>query len=164
MKRREENEKGPDVIVPGPTGARRRTLLAKIHIASKDLGISDSDYRGLLAREFGVHSAADLSTDEMERLLGHFAARGWRPIRSNPRRASPAAGRPGKQAFALQARVREALSQLEDSDERRLHGLCEKICGSKDLASCRDIEKLRRVLAVLAGIRKSESNHGQTLH
>ena len=154
----------PGATVPGPAGIRRRTLLAKVHIATKDLGISESDYRGLLNREFGVHSAADLSTDEMERLLGHFAARGWRPMRGGPRKTSPASRRRRKQASALQARARKIFSQLEDSDERRLRGLCEKICGSKDLVSCWDIEKLRRILAVLTGIKKSESNQGKTLH
>ncbi len=164
MKTREESEERAGSTFPGPTAIRRRVLLAKIHIAAKELGISAADYRALLMGRFGVPSAADLSIEEMERFLEHFVGRGWRPSRRDPRRASLAARRRRRQAFALQARAREILSQLEDSDERRLQGLCEKICGSKDLASCRDIGKLRRILAVLAGIRKGESSCGNTIH
>jgi len=164
MKIREGSEQRGGSMVPGPTGTRRRALLAKIHIAAKELALSKVDYRALLMSEFGVPSAADLSTEEMERLLEHFIARGWRPTRWVAPSTVPS-GRQGRgQAFALQARARQILSQLEDNDERRLQGLCEKICGSKDLASCRDVGKLRRILAVLAGIREGESSPGQTLH
>ena len=164
MKTREESEERVGSMFPGPTGTRRRALLAKIHIAAKELGISAADYRALLMGRFGVPSAGNLSTREMERLLQHFVGRGWRPKGRSDRGASFAARRRRRQVFALQFRAREILSQLEDSDERRLQGLCEKICGSKDLASCRDIGKLRRILAVLAGIRKGESSCGNTIH
>ena len=156
MKTRQESDERMGSMVPGAAGARRRTLLAKVHIAAKELGLPPADYRALLMGRFGVPSAGDLSTRDMEKLLDHFVGCGWRP---EGRRASLAAMRK-RQIFALQARARQIFSQLEDRDERRLHGLCEKICGTNDLASCRDAAKLRRILAVLAGIKKRES----TLH
>jgi phage gp16-like protein len=44
---------------------QRRGLLAKVHIAKKELGLSDGIYREILAREFGVSTAAALSRQEM---------------------------------------------------------------------------------------------------
>jgi len=164
MRTREKSEQPAVGRSPVPERARRRARLAKIHIAAKELGISEEDYRALLADRFGVSSAARLSTDEMERLLEHFSGRGWRPKSRAEARAMLAARRKRQQVFALQSRAREILSRLEDGDERRLEGLCEKICGRRDLASCRDAEKLRRLLAVLEGIRKSESSAGHTVH
>jgi hypothetical protein len=149
---------------PPVRDARRRVLLAKIHIAVKELGMSDGEYRTLLRDRFGVSSAARLSTEEMETLLDRFVRRGWRPKGRAGGGAAPAARRRRRQVFALQSRARRILSQLDDGDERRLQGLCEKICGSGDLASCRDVKKLRRILAVLEGIRKSETGHAPTIH
>jgi hypothetical protein len=151
--------------LPSPDpGSRRRALLAKIHIAKKELRMSSPDYRALLMGGFGVPSATELPMKEMERLLEHFVRRGWRPKPRSDRVASLSVRRRRRQVFALQARAREILSQLEDRNERRLQGLCEKICGSRDLASCRDVGKLRRILAVLVGIRKRESSPASTLH
>jgi len=164
MKTREEREGRAGRAALGPTGSRRRALLAKVHIAKKELRMSAPDYRALLMGEFGVPSATELSTKEMERLLEHFVGRGWRPKVRNDRGPSSLVRRRRWQVFALQSRAREILSRLEDRDERRLQGVCEKICGTKDLASCRDIGKLRRILAVLDGIRKHEPSPGSTLH
>lgn len=164
MSRRADPGQAPTALPDPDPGSRRRALLAKIHIAKKELRISAPDYRALLMGEFGVPSATELSTREMERLLAHFVGRGWRPKVRSDRGASLAVRRRGRQIFALQARTRELHSQLEDEDERRLQGLCEKICGTKDLVSCRDIGKLRQILAVLEGIRKRESSPASTLH
>jgi hypothetical protein len=164
MRTREKSEEPAGGSSPVPERVRRRARLAMIHIAAKELGISEEDYRTLLADRFGVSSAARLSTDEMERLLEHFSGCGWRPKGRAERRAILAARRKRKQVVALQSRAREILTRLEDSDERRLEGLCEKICGRRDLSSCRDVEKLRRLLAVLGGIRESESSAGHTVH
>ncbi len=54
----------------------RRSLLAKVHIAKKDLGLDDAAYRAVLARH-GVESSKDLDTKGMEKLLLHFEKLGW---------------------------------------------------------------------------------------
>ncbi len=164
MKTREETEVRDTPTVPDSDRARRRALLAKVHIAARELRISPADYRALLMGEFGVPSASALSIGEIEILLEHFVGRGWRPEDRRNRRAHIAAMRRQKQIFALQARVRQIFSQLEDSDERRLQGLCEKICDTRDLTSCRDPGKLRRILAVLSSIKKRESSVSSSLH
>jgi len=58
----------------------RRGDLAKIHIAKKELELSDALYRGLLGILFGKRSAKDLSPEEVEELLIHFSSLGWRPV------------------------------------------------------------------------------------
>jgi len=52
---------------------------AKIHIAIKDLGLSDDDYRGILQFKFKVDSAKDLKPRQVTVLLNHFRAKGWKP-------------------------------------------------------------------------------------
>jgi len=63
----------------------RRSLLAKVHIAKKDLGLDDAAYRAILAR-FGVESSSRLDMKGLEKLLAHFEQLGWV---STPNQAKP---------------------------------------------------------------------------
>ncbi len=58
---------------------RRNNQLAKIHIAKKDLGLSDDDYRAVLWARCRVRSASQLDHAGRQHLLDHFKALGWRP-------------------------------------------------------------------------------------
>jgi hypothetical protein len=50
--------------------------LAKIHIAKKDLGLTDNDYRDLLSG-FGVSSSKELSYNDAEELIKLLKKLGW---------------------------------------------------------------------------------------
>lgn len=58
-----------------------RADLAKIHIAKKELGLSDEAYRDILHINFGVESAKDLLPKQVVALLNKFRALGWKPKR-----------------------------------------------------------------------------------
>lgn len=57
----------------------RQNMLAKVHLAKKELGLSDPDYRQVLRHNFGVESSAGLSDRELSDLLDHFKSKGWTP-------------------------------------------------------------------------------------
>lgn len=119
---------------------QRNGLLAKIHIAKKELGLDDQTYQGLLFHEFGVRSAAGLSIGQMERLVGIFNAWGWQSSRD-------------AQIKALQARALEIADRLENG-RKRLGGLVIKICRVDRLEWCQDPAKLGRLLAALGKIER----------
>jgi phage gp16-like protein len=54
-----------------------KAQLAKIHIAKKEQLLSDESYRDILAVNFKVDSAKDLSVRQAEQLLDFFRAKGW---------------------------------------------------------------------------------------
>ncbi|MDH4317916.1 MAG: regulatory protein GemA [Desulfobulbaceae bacterium] len=56
-----------------------RGSLAKIHIAKKDLGLSEEEYRDILQNRFGKQSSADLSQPQADQLIRHFQSLGWKP-------------------------------------------------------------------------------------
>ena len=58
-----------------------RQNLAKIHIAKKDLQLTDEQYRDLLHYHFQADSAATLNDRQCTVLLNHFRAKGWKPTR-----------------------------------------------------------------------------------
>lgn len=59
-----------------------RAALAKIHIAVKELGLTDEAYRDMLHVHFQVDSAKDLKPQQVIVLLNKFRAKGWRPKKS----------------------------------------------------------------------------------
>lgn len=83
-----------------PTEQRRRDL-AKIHIAAKDLHLTEDAYRTLLESVAGVTSAADLDADGRREVLACLRRLGWEP-RGGPRRRAHA-GPAGPQAAKIAA-------------------------------------------------------------
>ncbi|MBB4302327.1 phage gp16-like protein [Rhodobium orientis] len=53
--------------------------LAQIHIAKKDLGLEDDDYRAVLERVTGKTSSAVMTPGERGRVLDEFRRLGWTP-------------------------------------------------------------------------------------
>jgi hypothetical protein len=62
-----------------------RQLLAKIHIAKKELGLDEETYREILGSEFGVQTSKLLDNRQAVRLVNYFQAKGWVP-KSKPKK------------------------------------------------------------------------------
>jgi hypothetical protein len=71
------NQRQPLQVGPTPSGGPTRAELAKIHIAKRDLKLTDQLYRGVLNVLFGETSARDLSHKQIDELLDHFKSLGW---------------------------------------------------------------------------------------
>jgi len=119
----------------------RRALLAKVHIAKKDLCLDDALYRDILKTEFGVDSAKRLSNRELEQLVVRFETKGWR-AKSGSR----------TQIEALKERIGQELLHSQFT-ERRLRGLVRKICRVDDLRFCHNARLLKRLLVVIRRIK-----------
>ncbi len=57
-------------------------MLAKIHIARKELGLQEAEYRALLQRVAKVESAKDLSDKAAVAVIAEFKRLGWEPRES----------------------------------------------------------------------------------
>ena len=56
---------------------RRHKLLALVHIAIKEIPLSDDEYRDVIAY-WGVGSSADMSIPELEELVKYFESLGFK--------------------------------------------------------------------------------------
>ena len=53
--------------------------LAKIHIAKKELGLTDEIYRDILRNLTGQDSAARINDNQADKVLRLFISKGWKP-------------------------------------------------------------------------------------
>lgn len=56
-----------------------RKTLAKIHIAKKELNLSDTEYRQILKKCFGVETSKHLTQQQAEMLISIFVDMGYKP-------------------------------------------------------------------------------------
>lgn len=63
--------------------------LAKIHIAQKQLGIGDDNYRAILLSITGQESSSLLNQRQVDDVLAEFRRLGWEPTRTFRRSSKP---------------------------------------------------------------------------
>jgi len=122
----------------------RIRLLALVHVAAKALGLDDDLYRLVLREEFGVESSKQLTNAELVRLVERFAAKGF-ISRPRPKDTENA------QCEALRERIGQELLRT-DLDAVRYRKLVMKVCGVEKIEWCRDLNKLKRLAAILRSI------------
>jgi phage gp16-like protein len=64
----------------------RRALLARIHIARKEMALDEASYRAILLRVGKHESAAEIDDAALHRVLGEFKRLGWVPQRPAAKR------------------------------------------------------------------------------
>ena len=72
---------------PGPGG--RRALLARVHIARKEMGLGEDAYRALLLRVTGEESAGDATYAQLVKVLADMTRLGWKPKNATRRSEKP---------------------------------------------------------------------------
>ena len=135
---------------PNRLQQQRNGLLALVHIAKKELGLTDDEYHACITA-LGAGSAGALSIPELERLMKHFKKMGFvkKPAIKGPKRWKFDQG----QVTALQDRIRSTVQDMENG-EARMTGLVKAKCGVDDLRFCRDVKKLKQVLRILTLIKE----------
>lgn len=65
----------------------RKKLLARVHIAQKDMALDDGTYRALLERVTGARSSTNLTTSQLDQVIAEFKRLGWADAKGRPARA-----------------------------------------------------------------------------
>lgn len=114
----------------------RRALLAKVHLAKKDLRLDDDTYRDILERITGRRSSAQCSVGELEDLVAHFRAQGFVPKTIAGGRQDAAArrgSRPADHPVAKKARAMwislHQLGVVENASEQALEAFAKRQLG-----------------------------------
>lgn len=92
----------------GRTTNKRNSLLAKIHIAKKQLVLDDAIYRDMLWRLTGKRSCKQMSIKELNSVLRDCERLGFKPIKQHGRKPSVASHRK-----AILGKIEAILTDLE---------------------------------------------------
>lgn len=122
-----------------PASNLRASDLAKIHIAKKDLRLSDDDYQALLIAVCQVKSASQLDVAGRAKLLAHFHKLGWKPGKSAAAAGRPSAAAkarpsrptPSADAAPLVRRIRAQLISLGRLPDSYADGIARQMLGDK---------------------------------
>lgn len=122
---------------------KRQGLIAKIHIAKKELLSNDDDvYRHWVSEisKKRADSSKNLTDRELEALIRRFKAFGWKDRQSSKKRA-------------LQAAIlKTSKERLGESWLKRLQGLTNKVAGVEKVEWVKDIAQLERLLGIIRNI------------
>jgi phage gp16-like protein len=117
-------------------------VLAKVHVAKKQLALDDDTYRTMLRSVAGVDSAKDLTRETADRLLAHMERCGFQPKKTLNRRPRVAASR------AAQISKIEALLADAGRPWEYVIGMVKRICKVDAIEFC-DGEMLGKLIAAL---------------
>lgn len=114
---------------------RRRSLLAKVHIAKNQLRLSDDDYVAILIDVVGQDSAGKCSQAQLERLVRAFEAKGFKATARAPsRRGNPAiADHPAARKARAMWISLHLLKAIADPSERALEAFARRQLGCDKL-------------------------------
>ncbi len=113
----------------------RRAMLAKVHLAAKDLGLDDETRRDILERVTGHRSSADCTDAQLHAVIEEFKSKGFRPtlVKSMKSGAGPARAPAPKAAttpIAMKARAMwkslENLGAVRNGNEAALEAFAKR--------------------------------------
>jgi phage gp16-like protein len=131
------------------TDAARRSRLAKVHIAKKDLQLDDDDYRQILLDETGHSSASDCSAAELDRVIRRFEGRGWKATPKKSGASARATHPMAKKARALWISLYH-LGAVRSRDEKALEAFAKRQLGCERLVWAKQSDGFRLIEALKA--------------
>ncbi|NCP19044.1 MAG: regulatory protein GemA [Erythrobacter sp.] len=131
------------------TSSHRRSMIAKIHVARKQINLEEDDYRQMLFDVAGKDSAADCTEPELEAVIERLKSRGFTPF---PARGGNKAARHkvARKARALWISLYQ-LGAVRNPSEEALEAFakrqlgCERLNWAKQSDGYRLIEALKQM-------------------
>lgn len=130
-----------------PVSAHRRSMIGKVHVAKRELGLIEDDYRSILLHETGQTSLTTCSDAQISKLLDRLKSQGFKP-----KKAARAADHPGAgKARALWISLGQ-LGAIDNASEQALEAFTRRQMGCDRLqfANQRQIYKLVEALKAIA--------------
>ncbi len=140
----------------------RQSLLAKVHIAKKALGMDDDAYRDFLQTHTGKRSAGDLDMTALDRLLFQMKRLGFVPTKTKATGKRPTAPSKAMGRARILAKITAQLTTRE-LHWNYAHGMAKRMFGKEQVQWLADeqLYKLMQALQVDQNRRakKAEAQH-----
>ena len=136
--------------------APRNAMLAKVHIAKKELALDDDLYRETLALVTGKTSAAECSDAELGRVIAHFSNKGFHVKQSGDRVPGYAESKYGPKIRALWISGWN-LGIIHDRGDAAMEAFIQRQTG---IASMRWLKNSQDALKVIEALKKWLAREG----
>lgn len=134
----------------------RRALIAKVHVAKKEMNLLDDDYRAMLVRVTGHLSASECDVTQLRRMVEELKAKGFKPKPARGRSmrgaapATPAADHPSaKKARALWISLHH-LGAIHNPSEQALEAFARRQLGVERLQWANQAQSYKLIEALKA--------------
>lgn len=127
-----------------PVAPKKKALLAKIHIAKKDLCLDDGTYRDVLRRVTGKDSASKMLISELERVVYEFGNLGWKPSAKPKHGKKPKVSTDKPSRQAVMDKIEALLADME-LHWNYAHAMARGMHKKEKLEFCTD-EELHKVM------------------
>lgn len=138
-----------------PTSADvlRKTELAKIHLAKKQLALEDDEYRAIMLSVTGKQSAGELDWQGRKRLIDHFKKLGFKVVAKTAGRARPNVA-PNRQRLIgkIEAQLAEDKRPWAYAD-----AMAKRICKVDSIQFC----TTEQLLKIVAALNYDAKRHGR---
>lgn len=133
------------------TNKEKRTLIAKIHIAKKDLAMDDDTYRDVLVRVTGKNSCKKMTLNELKMVIKDLKRLGF-TVKTT---SKPEHGRKPTTTPEREAMLSKIGAMLADMGLHwhYVHGMAKNMFGV-DMVHWLDAEKMYKVVQALAVYQK----------
>lgn len=137
-----------------------KAWIIKIHLGKNQLGLSEEEYRTILAENFGVRSSKDLTDPEAERLVNVLFKKMGFEIK---RPAKPRHPAPTREVFYHKSSMKGLREEIAEYARRRfgpgwerpLGALAERIAGIERLEWIRNLYHLKEIKNALLKLESS---------
>jgi phage gp16-like protein len=128
----------------------RNSDLSRIHIAKKQLGLSDEEYRAILLGHGGESSSKNLDHAGRKRVLDYFSFRGFKPVASSKTKR-PARPTPAPEKLKQIRRIRAQLISLDRLPDTYADGIARQMFGLQfyEWSTSEQLQAITAALAVL---------------
>lgn len=133
------------------SASHRRSMIAKIHVAKKELRLAEDDYRQILLDAAGRTSSGDCTEAELERVITRLQAIGFKPL---PQKSGAATTRAAQHPVARKARALWIslyhLGAVRSPDEKALESFAKRQLGCDRLVWANQSQGYRLIEALKA--------------
>lgn len=136
---------------------RRRSMIGKVKLAQKALGLVDDDYRAMLLRETGCTSAADCTEGQLARMIEAMKRAGFKPVAkvgTGPSARVAAQGKAARKARALWISLHQ-LGVVHNPSEIALEAFAKRQLKVDALAWANDGQMFKLIEALKAMAEKN---------
>lgn len=139
---------------------KKKALLAKIHIAKKDLCLDDGMYRDILKRVTGKDSSAKMLIGELEKVIYEFGNLGWKPSAKPKHGKKPSVSKDKPSRQAIMDKIEALLSDM-GLHWNYAHAMARGMHKKERLDFCTD-DELHKVMQGLAVYQNRKRKQAKT--